>query len=55
MPSETAQSKIIVGIVVGVAVALITGGTAPWWWNRVFSPNPVSPSPSPFISSPAST
>lgn len=40
----------ITAIVVGVTIALLAGGSAPWWWEKLFSPNP-SPTPTP-ISTP---
>ena len=48
-------------IIVSIVLALAVGGSAPWWWNRVFpdarpvqSPTP-SPTPSPDPSRPLET
>ena len=37
-PRESLSSRIVVPVAVAVLVALLAGGTAPWWWDRVFSP-----------------
>lgn len=31
-------SPILQPIVVGVVIALLVGGSAPWWWDKVFPP-----------------
>ena len=49
--SESEKHKgTISQIVVAVAVALLAGSTAPWWWDRVFKPEP----PIPPVAAPAS-
>src|SRR2546427_9374777 len=30
------KSGVVAQIVVGVAIALVAGGSAPWWWSKVF-------------------
>ncbi|MCA2685847.1 MAG: hypothetical protein EWV53_14350 [Microcystis panniformis Mp_MB_F_20051200_S9] len=35
--SETMFSKVISAIL----IALIAGGTSPWWWNKIFCPDGV--------------
>ncbi len=36
---EQRRSPIVAPVAVGVLVALIAGGSAPWWWDRVFDPD----------------
>ena len=38
--SESTFSKILVGVV----IALLAGGSSPWWWCKVFSCSKGSPS-----------
>jgi hypothetical protein len=37
-PHEKGKGGSVAQIIVGVAIALIAGGSAPWWWNKVFPP-----------------
>jgi hypothetical protein len=30
-------------VLIGVAIALIAGGSSPWWWKLVFPPTPAPP------------
>jgi hypothetical protein len=44
---------ILPQIVVAVTIALIAGGSAPWWWDEITSRGPTkSPSPTPIDSKP---
>ncbi|HET7082734.1 MAG TPA: hypothetical protein VFJ00_03375 [Candidatus Limnocylindria bacterium] len=45
--SESIFSKIAIPVLIAVLIALIAGGTAPWWWDRVFPPESASPSEQP--------
>ena len=52
------SDSAIKAIVVAVAVALLAGGSAPWWWGKLFanpSTNGNSSSPSPIPSADASS
>ena len=42
MTNETPRSGMLAQIIVAVAIALLVGGTAPWWWEIV-KPKPSSP------------
>lgn len=50
MSNNKKESSALGQIFVAVAVALLAGGTAPWWWDKIFLPKPpsrtVSASPS---------
>lgn len=37
MAEENKKAGVVAQIVVGVTVALIAGGTSPWWWARLLS------------------
>lgn len=37
-PRESLQSRILVPVAIAVLGALLVGGSAPWWWDRVFPP-----------------
>jgi hypothetical protein len=41
--SESILAKIAIPVAVAVLIALIAGGTAPWWVNVVFPPETASP------------
>ncbi|MEM8505757.1 MAG: hypothetical protein AAF716_21720 [Cyanobacteria bacterium P01_D01_bin.1] len=34
---ESFASKLTMAILVPVAIALIAGGTSPWWWSEIFA------------------
>jgi hypothetical protein len=42
---EKKEGGVIGKIALGVLVPLLIGGTVPWWWNKIFPPDPI-PSPS---------
>jgi hypothetical protein len=44
---ESIFSKIAIPVLVAVLIALIAGGTAPWWVDKVFPPESASPNPQP--------
>src|SRR5215470_12864541 len=35
-PKKQEKIGVVRQIVVAVAIALLAGGTAPWWWNEIF-------------------
>lgn len=43
--SESIFSKIAIPVLVAVLIALIAGGTAPWWWEKVFPAESATPTP----------
>jgi hypothetical protein len=45
--SESIFSKIAIPVLVAILIALIAGGTAPWWVDKVFPPASASPTSSP--------
>ena len=49
MPNEKKETGIVGQIVVSILVALIAGGTVPWWWDKFFGSGspPTQPSPKP--------
>lgn len=54
--NESIFSKIAIPVLVAVLIALIAGGTAPWWVDKVFPPESASPtSEQPSESQPAET
>lgn len=46
MSGNKKESSIIGQIVVAVAIALLAGGTAPWWWDEFFVRNKATTFPS---------
>lgn len=43
--SDDKKGSVLSQILVTVAVALLAGGTAPWWWDKFFPQPPVIKSP----------
>ena len=44
-PSGSKSSGgVLQTILVAVAIALLAGGSAPWWWNQLFPHQPTPPS-----------
>jgi hypothetical protein len=43
-PRESLSSRIVAPLLVVVLGAILVGGSAPWWWERIFPPR-VTPSP----------
>lgn len=41
---DRSRKPILTTLLVPVAVALLAGGSAPWWWNKLF-PTPSQPPP----------
>lgn len=35
MPKEKPQRSVLSQVLVAIVIALLAGGTAPWWWNEV--------------------
>ena len=53
---DSIVAKIAVPVLVGLILALVAGGTSPWWWNTLFptsSPAIATPSPPPVTPPPA--
>ena len=49
-PDSSKSGSALQAIIVGIVLALVAGGTSPWWWNKVFQDNPPAnstPSPRP--------
>lgn len=46
MPNEKKESGVVGQIAVGILVALIAGGTSPWWWDKFFGSSSQSTQPS---------
>ena len=44
---ESLTSKLLLAILVPVAIALIAGGTSPWWWSEIFATEQPAPQPAP--------
>jgi hypothetical protein len=44
---ESLTSKLLLAILVPVAIALIVGGTSPWWWSEIFASERPAPQPAP--------
>ncbi len=40
MGTEETGGKGFRGILIAIVVALAAGGTAPWWWQRIFEHHP---------------
>jgi len=40
---ESLTSKLLLAILVPVAIALIAGGTSPWWWSEIFATEQPAP------------
>jgi hypothetical protein len=53
--SESIFSKIAIPVLVAVLIALIAGGTAPWWVGKLFPPESGSPNPQPSATAQRST
>jgi hypothetical protein len=45
MSGDKKDGGILPQIMVPVAVALLAGGSAPWWWDKIISPLLTPPSP----------
>lgn len=41
-PENVGSGTTIQTIVAGVAVALLAGGTSPWWWSKLFPEKPTA-------------
>jgi len=41
------EGSVFGQIAVAVAVALLAGGSAPWWWEKIVGKSTVPPSPAP--------
>lgn len=37
---ESFASKLLLAVIVPVAIALLAGGTSPWWWSEIFDKEP---------------
>jgi hypothetical protein len=46
MPNEKKEGSVLGQIAVGIFVALVASGTAPWWVDKFFSQTVPSPTPS---------
>ena len=44
MSDNSKSGSALQTISVGIVLALIAGGSSPWWWSKVFPDNPPSPS-----------
>lgn len=44
---ESFVSKLALAVLVPVAIALIAGGTSPWWWSEIFATEQPAPEPTP--------
>ena len=46
MAQNQEKKGVLLQIIAAVAIAILAGGTSPWWWNEVF-PGNIPPEPHP--------